>query len=174
MVPNRCREVPTTTASNGSGLLLGMLEESHRLLVALVSDTPTRLLDMPAEPFPNTIGTLLHHVAATDIGWLHGHILETELDPEAKSIQSDLYWNAEGDLWPTRDLPIDDYLGRLEQARAMVVRKVRDMPQEEYDRPRDCDGLQISVAWILFHLFQHECYHRGQISTILRLVSSKA
>jgi uncharacterized damage-inducible protein DinB len=68
-------------------------------------------------------------------------------------------------------VPLADHLARLDRVRAEFHRLVSPLTTEALHTPRAIPeaGYEISPAWTLHHLMQHEAEHRGQIATIRTL-----
>jgi uncharacterized damage-inducible protein DinB len=41
------------------------------------------------------------------------------------------------------------------------------MTDDEFSRPRSLPAYDVSPAWVLHHLAQHEAEHRGEIGSII-------
>jgi hypothetical protein len=116
----------------------------------------------------NSIGTLLYHVALVEADW----VLEDVLGGEAAGI-----------AWPTALLPyeardrddrletvvgetLDDHLRRLEGARAIVLEHFVPMSNDDFHRVLARERYDVSPAWVLHHLLQHEAEHRSHIAWV--------
>lgn len=148
------------------GTWLWALEDAHRSLFAVVRGLSTEALDHRPAGATNTIGTLLYHIAATDLAWLYEDILEREPTKEGTALLPFPYRNDEGSLHPVSGIAIDTHLDRLTRARELLVRHVVDMPDKDFQRVRRLERYDVSVEWILYHLAEHENFHRGQISEL--------
>ena len=60
----------------------------------------------------------------------------------------------------------DAHLARLHAVRARVLYSLRDMTASEFRRPRSLPDYDVTPAWAIHHLSQHEGEHRGQIGEI--------
>ena len=66
---------------------------------------------------------------------------------------------------------LDNYLDRLRYMREKLIAAYKPLTLEEYHvaRPRTnpvVGSYELTAAWILHHLMQHEAEHRGQIQLI--------
>jgi len=147
------------------GPWLGALTDSRRRTLDALRDLPAEAVDAPPASGSNTIGTLLYHLAAIEADWL----FEDILGPEAG-----VAWPAElfpfdvreesGRLTPVPGVSIEGHLERLHAARDLLETYLRPMSANEFERPRTRDRYDVSPAWAVHHLLQHEAEHRAQIS----------
>ena len=114
----------------------------------------------------NSMGTLLYHIAAVEMGWLHFDILE----------RADLYPEGDfpfepftgGRLTPVVGVSLNDHLARLDKSRALFLERIREIGLEAWTKLRSPEGENYSVspAWAVFHLVEHEAGHAGQIGVM--------
>jgi uncharacterized damage-inducible protein DinB len=145
------------------GTLLGMMEEARGRTLAVISNlTPTQL-DGPPPCGKNTIAALLYHTAAIEVSWLYD-VLGTPFPPELDSLFSVDVRDEYGNLNRLEGRPLQEYLDRLSRVRSILLRSYASMSLEEFRRPREVEGSEVTPEWVLQHLMQHEAEHRGQIS----------
>jgi uncharacterized damage-inducible protein DinB len=142
---------------------LWALGDAHRMLFNAVRNISQEVLDWKPDRKTNTIGTLLYHIAATDAAWLFEDILGAEFPDEVKELFPYDYRNEEGNLWPVTGLPIEEHLSRLEKSRSILAEQVRNFSIEEFRKTIPQKEYETTPEWILYHLAEHENYHRGQI-----------
>ena len=113
-------------------------------------------------------GTLLYHVAAIEADWLFVDILgpESGRDWPAALFPFDVRDEA-GALQAVRGVSLADHLARLDATRAMLLDSLQGMTGEDFDRPRSREEYDVSPAWVIHHLMQHEAEHRDQIAALL-------
>ncbi|MCZ6688266.1 MAG: DinB family protein [Planctomycetota bacterium] len=150
------------------GRWLWVLEDAHRKLFSTVDGVSADLLDFRPSCSTNTVGTLLYHIAATDMAWLYEDILQAEFPAEVRALLPFEYRNEEGRLWPVKGISPDEHLDRLGKTRAILVDHVRKMSSEDLYSTRKTEEYEVSYEWILYHLAEHENYHRGQISELIK------
>ena len=146
---------------------LWAMEETRDKTKAFVSEISQESLDWagPAGN-ENSIGTLLYHIAAVEMGWLHFDVLErADLYPE-----SDFPFEpfTEGRLTPVMGVSINDHLARLDKSRALFLERIKEMGLEDWITLRNPEGEDYSVspAWAVFHLVEHEAGHAAQIGVM--------
>ena len=158
--------------ADGPGLEVGrwlwVLEDAHRKLFSTVEGVTADVLDFRPAYSTNTVGTVLYHIAATDMAWLYEDILEAEFPAEVRALLPFEYRNEEGRLWPVEGASLEEHLERLGKTRAILVDHVRKMSSEDLHKTRKTEEYEVSFEWILYHLAEHQNYHRGQISELLK------
>lgn len=126
-------------------------------------------VDWLAPGLQNRIGTLLYHIAAIEIDWLHEEILQQAWTAEIEALFPYPVRDADGQLHPVLQLPLSAHLERLEQTRAYFLKSLQAVSEADYQRLREFPRYDVSPEWILHHLAQHEAEHRGEILTIRTL-----
>jgi uncharacterized damage-inducible protein DinB len=144
---------------------LAALADSRRRTLDALRDLPADAIDALPGDGRNAIGTLLYHIAAIEADWL----FEDILGPEAG-----VWWPAElfpfdvreesGRLTPVLSVPMDGHLERLRAVRDLLEAHLGPMTADEFERPRARDAHDVSAAWVVHHLLQHEAEHRAQMS----------
>jgi uncharacterized damage-inducible protein DinB len=144
--------------------------------VAMFADTRRRLfrdlegfdpadLDRLPPSSPNSIGTLLYHIAAIELDWLYADLLGGEFPPEtAEWFPVDVREQG-GRLTPVVQ-PWERHLARLEWVRGRLLEELQRLTEADLDRTYFEGAAGNGGAWILHHLMQHEAEHRGQIGEI--------
>jgi uncharacterized damage-inducible protein DinB len=157
------------------GPWLAALADSRRRTFDAVRDVPAGAVDALAGEGPNAIGTLLYHVAAIEADWLFEDILGAE---------SGAAWPAEifpfdvreesGRLTPVLGVPMDAHLERLRAVRELLETHLGPMTAAEFEQPQARDAYDVSAAWVVHHLLQHEAEHRAQMSAAREAFERKA
>ena len=130
-----------------------------------IADLDATELDRTLSWAPNSVGTLLYHLAAIELDWTFADLLETETFPEGSEDWFPVDVREEdGRLSPVVE-PLQRHLDRLEWVRAHLLEALKGFSDADLDRtfnPENPSG----GAWILHHLMQHEAEHRGQIGEL--------
>jgi uncharacterized damage-inducible protein DinB len=79
--------------------------------------------------------------------------------------------DASGVLSAVRDESLDQLLDRLAKVRQLLLERLRTMTDEDLDRPRSLPQYEVSPAWVLHHLAQHEAEHRAEIGAVITAVN---
>jgi hypothetical protein len=149
------------------GRWLSALDDGRRDTILELDDVTDAMLDEKPDGAPNSIGTLLYHIALIEIDWL----------------LVDLLLQAQGVRWPEELVPFADrdgegtltvvrgetfamHLERLAAIRAIVHEHIRPMSVEDFHAPRAGESLDVSPAWVMHHLLQHEAEHRAHIAWV--------
>jgi uncharacterized damage-inducible protein DinB len=144
---------------------LAALADSRRRTLDALRDLPADAVDALAGEGSNAIGTLLYHVAAIEADWLFEDILGLE---SGAAWPTDLFpfdvREESGRLTPVLGGSIDGHLYRLRTVRDLLEAHLGPMKADEFARPRARDGHDVSAAWVVHHLLQHEAEHRAQMS----------
>jgi hypothetical protein len=72
----------------------------------------------------------------------------------------------EGRLTEVRAMTVEDHLGRLAAVRALLHEHLDGMSADDFHRLRTCPDYDVTPAWVLHHLLQHEAEHRSEIAWI--------
>jgi len=152
---------------------LWAMEEVRTKTKAYVGGISQEVIDWAGpEANENSIGTLLYHIAAVEMGWLHFDVLErADLYPEDE-LPLDPF--TEGRLTPVIGVSLEDHLARLDECRALFLGRMKDMTLEDWTKLRSPEGENYSVtpAWAVFHLVEHEAGHAAQIGVMKKRARS--
>jgi uncharacterized damage-inducible protein DinB len=167
------------TTSRLAGLFLWQLDDQSR---RLTEDTRGALPDELAwQPLPgmNTIGMLLAHIAAVEVGWIRAALFGKDRDSgevlglTKREIDMPLAPDAASPAaLAGRELPyFDDLLAR---ARAFTRRSIATLSDADLDRrfrtPASWEAgggeFEGTIGWALYHILEHEAGHYGQINLL--------
>ena len=144
--------------------------------VAMFEDTRSRLLDVlerldPAEldqtppGSPNSIGTLLYHVAAIELDWLYADLLCRDFPGEVEAWFPVDVRDDNGRLTPVVE-PLERHLARLAWVRGLLRSELKSITDADLEGTVNPGPNESGAGWVLHHLLQHEAEHRGQIGEI--------
>lgn len=155
------------------GRWLAAMQDARRdTLRELVDLTPDDLERTP-EPGATSIGTLLYHIAQVEADRLFVDILGPEgAPPWPRSLLPRRDRDADGRLTPITGVTLREHLDRLEAVRTLVTDHLGPMPAEDFHRPRRRGRRDVSPAWVLHHLLQHEAEHRAHIAALRAALGS--
>jgi DinB superfamily len=115
----------------------------------------------------NSIGTILYHVALVEVDWVLVDVLGSKTAPDwPKDLLPYGDRDRDGRLTEVRGETLEDHLRRLEGARAIVLEHFVPMSNEEFHRLRAREEYDVSAAWVLHHLLQHEAEHRAHVAWV--------
>jgi hypothetical protein len=148
------------------GRWLSAMDDARRDTLAELADVTDAMLDERPPGAPNTIGTLLYHVALIEADWLCDDILGLADDMWPHHLIPYLDRDAEGILMVVRGEDLATHIERLAAVRALVHAHLDEMPAATFHLPRARARYDVSPAWVLHHLLQHEAEHRAHIAWV--------
>jgi uncharacterized damage-inducible protein DinB len=154
------------------GRWLWTLEDTRRLTKDVLMSTDPAVVDRRSASGGNSIGTLLHHIAAIELDWLYTEVLEEQ--PWPPEIEELFPWDIRderGQLMEIHGMPMVEHLRRLDAVRRQLLAAFREMTPAEFRRIRHFPSYDVTPEWVLHHLVQHEAEHRGQIQLLATLAS---
>ena len=149
----------------GVGRFVAMLEDTRGRLFRDLADFDPADLDRAPGGSPNTIGTLLYHIAAIELDWLYADLLGRDFPDETAGWFPVDVREEGGRLTPIVE-PYDRHLGRLAWVRAQLLAELWAIADADLDRTYNPGPQESGGGFILHHLMQHEAEHRGQIGEI--------
>jgi uncharacterized damage-inducible protein DinB len=147
------------------GAALWRLQDARDRTLRLLAELPPDLVDR--EVSGNTIGTILYHVALIEVDWLFSEILESDLPAELAARFPAADRDEQGILTAVRGESVDDHRTRLAAVRDELLTRLRGMDDAEFHRARSLPDYDVSPAWVLHHLAQHEAEHRAEVGVVL-------
>jgi uncharacterized damage-inducible protein DinB len=147
------------------GRLVSMMNYVRSTTLSAVAGLGVDELDYLHDPQSNSIGALLSHIAAAEVGYQAATFYGRGLDDDER-----LEWGAAVELGErarsaVRGHELDYYVRRLDQVRAQTLEALRRRPDqwlEEWTSFPSGDRVNNYFKW--FHVVGHEINHRGQIS----------
>jgi len=151
------------------GRLVSMMNYARYTSLSAVEGLAVDQLDYLHDPQSNSIGALLSHIAAAEIGYQAATFYARDLNEEERH-----EWGAAIDLGERarreiRGRELDYYLSRLAQVRAKTLVELgqrEDQWLEEHTSLGSGQSVNNYFKW--FHVFGHEINHRGQIRWLRR------
>jgi uncharacterized damage-inducible protein DinB len=146
------------------GRLVSMMNYVRSTTLSAVAGLGVSELDYVHDPQSNSIGALLSHIAAAEVGYQAATFLSRGLDDEEKQ-----EWGAALELGERarreiRGYELDYYVSRLERVRAKTLAELGQRTDEWLEeRTSSATGLEANNYFKWFHVFGHEINHRGQI-----------
>ena len=143
------------------GRWLAALDDGRRDTIRELDDVSSNMIDRAPPGAPNSIGTLLYHTGLIELDWLVADALGPESGvawPEELVPFGDR--DDEGTLTVVRGESLADHLERLAAIRALVHEHIGPMTVEDFHSPRARERYDVTPAWVVHHLLQHEAEHR--------------
>ena len=164
MRPRQINPLPGYQPEMG-GWLWALEEVRHRTL-SLVEGVDQRTLDWEGpDGRENAIGSLLYHIAVSEIRWLFLGILHRDLPPSGGA--GFQHRDGRGRLTSVLGVPLADHLACLRCSREFLLEALGPMSLAEWRRPCSFpggEGFEFTPEWAVFHLVEHEAGHAFQIS----------
>ncbi len=148
------------------GRAVWMLEAARWRLLKCIEGLDTAVLDWQPAYGGNSIGTLLYHIAAIEADWLYTEVLQMPFSPEIDALLSYNIRDKDGRLTVVTKQSLAEYQHRLALCRSHLLAAYREMSLDDFRRLRHFEQYDVSPAWVLHHLIQHETEHRGQIMEV--------
>ncbi len=150
-----------------------MLEDTRRRTLQALEGLDPAALDWTPPSSHNAIGALLYPIAAIEADWLYVEILEAGFPGEIEALFPYAVRDDAQLLAAVKGLPLAEHLARLATVRRALLAALQNMRGEEFRRVRHFpDQYDVTPAWVLHHLMQHEAEHRGQIGELRSLCAS--
>lgn len=111
----------------------------------------------PAETYHRTVGDILRHLINLECGWIH-YVVRRDLSE----------WPAEddGELKTLQALQTE-----LERTHKATMDYLATVPVEDFNRIVQVPGNGApKLGWILWHVFEQEIHHRGELYLCLSLL----
>jgi uncharacterized damage-inducible protein DinB len=146
---------------------LWVLDDSRRRTKRTVADVSTATLDWRPSPAGHSIGTLLYHIAATEMEWVCIDLLGgSGFAPAVAPWLAAGVRDADGRLVRIAREGLSEHLRRLDATREFTLATLKGMTPAEFRCLRPSAAHAVSAEWIVHHLAQHEAEHRGQIAAL--------
>ena len=151
------------------GRWLAAMEDARgRTLAELEGITPDVVDARPAGS-ENSIGSSLYHVAIIEADWLFDDLFGEPLETtELASLFPYDVRDEHGTLQGILGVGLEDHLDRLARVRTVLRREIGALSLEDFLAVRARDGYDVSGAWVVHHLLQHEAEHRSEIGWLRR------
>ncbi len=149
------------------GRWLSAMEDGRRDTLRELEGVTDPMVDARPPGSDNSIGTTLYHVALVEADWLFDDLLGIPLsDSELAASFPMADRDDEGALAELRGESLAMHLARLVTVREVLMQRFRTMDAEDFHTPRVRERFDISPAWVIHHLLQHESEHRSEIGRL--------
>jgi uncharacterized damage-inducible protein DinB len=154
------------------GAALWMLGDTRARTLAAAAGVTDRAVDAVPPGLPNTIGSLLYHIAAIEADWLYADILGEEYPDWMEAVFPHDVREEDGRLTPVLGETLQSHLERMASVRERFLADIRAVSDDDFVRVRETVSGMVSPQWVLHHLGQHEGEHRGQLQSAVTALSA--
>jgi uncharacterized damage-inducible protein DinB len=164
------KQVLALTRADGvdpeTGLWLAKLYDTRQRMAEVLTGLSDDLLDAVPPNGGSTIGALLYHIAIVEADWLFDEILGT-IDTDFPRDLFPVEMREDGNtLTGFGGETLADLLARLKKIRTMLIETVSAMSADQLHEIHERKSYDVTTAWVLHHLMQHEAEHRSQIGAV--------
>ena len=144
--------------------LITSLENSPGVIISLIREVPPEYLKRRPSPAKWSAYEHACHLAGTDEPFLARlELMLAEPSPLIKSIAPSPEEEAGGLL----DLDLDEALDRYAKERAGLVKRLKGLSPEDWQRTAEHEAFREYSVWIMFrHMFTHEMLHAYRIEEL--------
>jgi len=146
------------------GRLVSMMNYVRSTTLSAVAGLGVEELDYLHDDESNSIGALLSHIAAAEVGYQAATFYSGDMNADEKQewgAALELGERARGEI---RGHRLEYYLSRLEQVRAKTQAELRRRDDQWLDEQTSmASGQRVNNYFKWFHVIGHELNHRGQI-----------
>jgi uncharacterized damage-inducible protein DinB len=144
--------------------VVSMLNYTRSTTLQAVAGLGVKELDYLHDAQSNSIGTLLLHIAAAEVGYQAATFEARDLSADEKQQWGAVFAVGDRAREEIRGYELDHYLSRLEQVRAKTLAELgRRDDQWLAEETSFGGGQRVNNYFKWFHVIGHEINHRGQI-----------
>ena len=148
--------------------LVSMMNYVRYTTLSAVKDLTIRELDYLDNATGNSIGSLLLHIAAAEVGYQTATFYNRQLNEDEKQEWDTVLALGEKSRQQIKGHDLDYYLNKLEQVRAKTLAELAGRDDRWLDEQTTFGDNRINNYLKWFHVFTHEVNHRGQINMLRR------
>jgi uncharacterized damage-inducible protein DinB len=155
--------------------LVSMMNYVRHTTLSAVAGLGVDELDYLHDPQSNSIGALLSHIAAAEVGYQAATFYARDLNDEERHEWGAALELGERARHEIRGRELDYYLSRLEQVRMKTLTELgRREDQWLEEQTSFGSGQRVNNYFKWFHVFGHEINHRGQIRWLRRHATARS
>ena len=145
--------------------LIATLEAAPGIIIGLVREVPRE--NLKRRPAPNKWSAHEHacHISIGQAVFLSRlELMLSDPHPQIKSIQP----SAEEEAGSYLSIDLDEALGVYVQERALVVKRLKELSADDWQRTADHEAFSHYSVYIMFrHLLTHEMHHGYRIEELV-------
>ena len=156
------------------GRLVSMMNYARATTIKAVTGLGVHELDYLHDPDSNSIGALLLHVAAAEVGYQAATFDGRELNAQERERWGAVFSLGDRARNEIRGYELAYYLDRLEQVRAKTLTELGRRDDQWLEEETSFgNGQRVNNYFKWFHIFGHEINHRGQIRWLRRRATKR-
>ncbi len=148
--------------------LVSMMNYIRHTTISAVEGLTVSELDYLNDSENNSIGSLLLHIAAAEVGYQAATFDKRELNNEEKHEWGTALALGEKARREIKGHGLDYYLNKLEQVRTKTLAELASRDDQWLDEQTSFGDNSVNNYFKWFHVFTHEVNHRGQIRLLRR------
>ncbi len=148
------------------GRWLAALKDCRRDTLKELGGIPEELVDVRPSGEGNSVGTVLYHVALVEADWLLADIFGLDVATEEPALLPFTDRDEDGRLTTISGESLGRHIERLSAVRAILLDRLRPMPSSDFHRARERERYDVTPAWVVHHLLQHEAEHRSELGRL--------
>jgi uncharacterized damage-inducible protein DinB len=149
--------------------LISMMNYVRHTTLSAVEGLTVYELDYLNDPESNSIGSLLLHIAAAEVGYQAATFDKRELNQEEKKEWNTALSLGEKARQEIKGQDLHYYLSKLEQVRTKTLAELASRDDQWLDEQTSFGkDNRVNNYFKWFHVFTHEVNHRGQIRLLRR------
>jgi DinB superfamily len=145
--------------------LIATLEAAPGIIIGLVHEVPSQ--NLKRRPAPDKWSAHEHacHIANGDAAFLARlELMLSERHPRIKAMEQ----TPEEEAGSFLSVDLDEALGQYVRERALVVKRLKELSQEDWQRTADHEAFSHYSVYIMFrHLLIHEMHHAYRIDELM-------
>ena len=145
--------------------LIAALENAPGVIIPLIREAPPQFLKRRPSPTKWSAHEFVCHLSTFDVAF--NGLLDLLLSASAHCIRSILN-SPEVESGALLSVDLDEALDRYVRERASLVKRLKELSVEDWQRTAEHEAFSHYSVWIMFrHLLNHEMFHSYRIEELL-------
>lgn len=150
--------------------LVSMLAYTRHMTLKAIDGLTISELDYLPDPGSNSIGTLLLHIAAAEVGYQASTFANRELNDDEKLEWGAVFSLGKKDVQQITGHELSWYEQKLEQVRTKTLSELSIRDDQWLTEQTSFGNMQVNNYFKWFHVMTHEVNHKGQILLLRRQI----
>lgn len=149
------------------------IEDCRKRTLERINDLPEESLEWHTDNYPNSISTLLYHIAAIEADWLFVEVIGKGFEKVETLFPYDVR-DENRRLTVIKNMTLAEHLERLNTVRQYLLETYNTMTEAQFRQKREMPRYFVTPEWVIHHLRQHEAEHRGEIGVLYSLYQANS